>query len=77
MAQNHLQTAQDSTLRRRSVANAENQDDTGLDRAYELQDMSAADRELAQKFGYKPVSSDPMLVTSSSLTLFGRSSSAN
>lgn len=45
------------TLRNRSHGVIELQDDKGRRRTVQLDELSAADRELAEKFGYKPVSS--------------------
>jgi hypothetical protein len=43
-------------LRRRSVGAVEINAPDGRRKTIQLDDLSAADRELAEKFGYKPVS---------------------
>lgn len=42
-------------LRRNSVGAIEITDDHGRRRTVQLEELNAADRELAEKFGYKPV----------------------
>lgn len=42
--------------RKGSVAAIELTDDKGRRRTVQLDELNAADRELAEKFGYKPVS---------------------
>lgn len=42
-------------LRRRSVGTVEIQDSHGRRRTVQLDELSAADRALAEQFGYKPV----------------------
>jgi hypothetical protein len=42
-------------VRKRGHGALELQDDKGRRRTVQLDDLSAADRELAEKFGYKPV----------------------
>jgi len=42
--------------RRASVGAIELRDEKGRRRTVQLEDLNAADRELAEKFGYKPVS---------------------
>lgn len=49
-----LQVEQDGP-RRRSVGNVEMQDADGRKRSVALDDLTDADRALAEKFGYKPV----------------------
>lgn len=49
-----LQVEQD-VARRRSVGNVEIQDADGRKRSVALDDLTDADRALAEKFGYKPV----------------------
>lgn len=46
----------ESQLRKRSVNAVEIADEQGRRRTIQLEDLSDADRELAEKFGYKPVS---------------------
>ena len=43
-------------MRRRSVGTIEINAPDGRRKTVQLEDLSAADRELAEKFGYKPVS---------------------
>jgi len=50
-----VETPNQSELRRRSVAAVELQDSNGRRRTVQLDELNAADRELAEKFGYKPV----------------------
>jgi len=45
----------EAVLRKRSVGNIELQDSKGRRRTVQLEDLTDADRELAEKFGYKPV----------------------
>lgn len=47
--------AVDSQFRRKSVAAIELKDDHGRRRTVHLEELSEADRELAEKFGYNPV----------------------
>lgn len=49
-----------TNVRRKSHGTLELQDDNGRRRTVQLDDMNAADRELAEKFGYKPVRSPPL-----------------
>jgi hypothetical protein len=44
-----------SDVRRRSVGTIEINAPDGHRKTVQLEDLSAADRELAEKFGYKPV----------------------
>ena len=45
----------DSEVRRRSVGTIEINAPGGRRKTVQLDDLSAADRELAEKFGYRPV----------------------
>jgi hypothetical protein len=55
-------------LRRRSHGVIELQDDKGRRRTVQLEELSEADRALAEKFGYKPVCCKLMKYTHNSLT---------
>lgn len=46
----------DRAARKGSVGQIELTDDKGRRRTVQLDELTAADRELAEKFGYKPVS---------------------
>ena len=46
-------------VRRNSAGAVEITDDKGRRKTVQLEELSAADRELAEKFGYKPVCSHP------------------
>lgn len=50
-----VEKSNDSKMRKRSVGAVEIQDDKGRRKTLQLDDLTAADRELAEKFGYKPV----------------------
>lgn len=57
MASNTSGAAMDNTgMRKRSVGSIEVADRDGRRRTVDLTDLTEADRELAEKFGYKPVS---------------------
>lgn len=51
-----VETPNQSQLRKRSVGAVELQDDKGRRKTVTLDDMNDADRQLAEQFGYKPVS---------------------
>ncbi len=57
-----MQPKFDSTLRRRSVGTVEINGPDGRRKTVDLGDMSEADRQLAEQFGYKPVRSRMPLV---------------
>jgi hypothetical protein len=50
-----VQPLDDGSLRRRSVGIIEFQDSNGRRRTVQLDELSDADRVLAEQFGYKPV----------------------
>lgn len=50
-----LEAGDVTDIRRKSHGTIEMQDDKGRRRTVQLDELSAADRELAEKFGYKPV----------------------
>lgn len=52
----HVETPKESQIRKRSVGAVEMQDEFGRRKTVQLDDMTEADRALAEKFGYKPVS---------------------
>lgn len=52
----------DSEMRRRSVGTVEIADGKGRRKTVQLEDLSSEDRALAEKFGYKPVSRQPLNV---------------
>lgn len=51
---------QQQGLRRRSLGSVELQDAQGRRRTVDLNELTEADRELAAKFGYKPVCEPPV-----------------
>jgi hypothetical protein len=56
-----LQPEFDSTLRRRSIGTIEINGPDGRRKTVDLGDLSDADRQLAEQFGYKPVRTRPTL----------------
>lgn len=50
-----VETPNESAMRKRSLGTVEIQDDKGRRKTVQLDDLSEADRALAEKFGYKPV----------------------
>lgn len=54
----HSDPVSDLRKRKQSVGTVKIKDDAGNTRVVELNEMTAADRELAEKFGYNPVSND-------------------
>ena len=51
-----VETPIESQMRRRSVGAIEIADERGRRKTVQLDDLNEADRALAEKFGYKPVS---------------------
>jgi hypothetical protein len=58
---NTLQPEFDSTLRRRSIGTVEINGPDGRRKTVDLSELSDADRQLAEQFGYKPVRTRPTL----------------
>jgi hypothetical protein len=52
----NVETAKESQVRKRSVGAVEMQDEFGRRKTVQLDELTEADRALAEKFGYKPVS---------------------
>jgi hypothetical protein len=63
-----LQSGLDSTLRRRSITTIEINGPDGRRKTIDLSELSDADRQLAEQFGYKPVSARPTLLSAKEVT---------
>jgi len=51
----HVETPQESQMRKRSQGVVELQDENGRRKTVQLDELNDADRALAEQFGYKPV----------------------